>query len=140
MENRLLSTTGMNGFLIAAGTLSALQLFGHVTAGAQMFLRPMLEASFEVTAKRTQLALFHFVASLLLLSAISLVLFGVRPSWLVDSARPLVVFIAAQNVLCGAVMMGVAATSGIEHGIRKMFGWAFHFAIAALASAGALSA
>jgi hypothetical protein len=124
----------MNGYLIAAGLVSAFQFLGHVTAGARLFLQPMLGASFDVTSKRTHFALFHYVGSLIFLSSAALLYLGWEPQ--AEGARPLVAFLAAQNAVSGIIMILVAATSGIEGGVRKMFGWAFHFLIAALAIAG----
>jgi hypothetical protein len=127
----------MNGFLIAAGAVSTFQFLGHVTAGAKLFLRPMLEAQFDLASKKTHHALFHYVSSLIFLSSGVLLYFGFNGLNVSSNGSSLLIaFTAAQNAVSGIVMITTAATSGIDKGVQKMFGWAFHFAIAALSFVG----
>jgi hypothetical protein len=122
----------MNWFLILAGIFSVFTVIGHFTMGSKLYLQPMLAAEFDAVPKKVMHSVFHYVSVYLILSALALLAagFGLLS---VDSSIVLVRFIALNYGLFAGWQILIAATSGIEKGVFKLFQWVFFIMIAVFA-------
>jgi hypothetical protein len=112
----------MNWPVFIAGAGAVFITLGHFVFGSKMYLKPMLQASFDDLPKKVNHCVFHYLSVYLVLSAIFLLLAGTgytdQPdSWLVK-------FISINYGLFSVVQIIIAATSGIQGAIFKMFQWA----------------
>ena len=127
----------MNWFIIVSGLVCAFTTIGHFAVGSKEFLGPMLEASFDPVPKKVMHCVFHYVSAFLILSSISLlgIGFGVVEG---DGTALLVRFIAVNYAFFAVWQIALAATSGIQGGIFKLFQWIFFTLIAVFGIIGTL--
>lgn len=126
----------MNIWVTLAGVFALSTTIGHFTMGSKEYLKPMLEADFNIVSKKVMHSVFHYVSVFLILSAIALI--GVGTGILSFEGSALLVRFIALNYAAFAVwQIGIAVTSGIPKGIFKMFQWVFFVLIAAFAFLGA---
>ncbi|CAB1071998.1 hypothetical protein JY97_02360 [Alkalispirochaeta odontotermitis] len=127
----------MNWPILIAGIGAVFITVGHFTAGSKMYLKPMLQASFDDVAKKVNHCVFHYVSVYLVVSAIFLLLIGSGYSNQVDNSW-LVKFIAINYGLFAAVQIVIAATSGIQKAVFKMFQWTLFLFVAVFAWLGTI--
>lgn len=127
----------MNWFIIISGVVCTLTTIGHFAVGSREFLAPMLAASIEPVPKKVMHCVFHYVSTFLVLSAIFLlgIGFGVITS---EGTSLLVRFISINYAVFAVWQIVIAATSGIQNGVFKLFQWIFFIIIALTAWLGAL--
>ena len=126
----------MNWMLLVAGFIAVFVNFGHLTIGNKMFLKPMLDADFDLVAKKTMHCVFHYVSVFLLLSAAVLILTGLNIN-LGDNVKLLIWFISANYFLFSVWQIIIAMTSGIPKVMTKLFQWVLFISIAVLSFFGA---
>ncbi len=122
----------MNGPIFIAGIAAAFCTLGHFTVGRKQYLLPMLAATFDDVAKKVNQCVFHYVSVFLVLSAAALLAIGsgaALPAGTAGLAR----FIALNYALFAVVQIIIAATSGIQGAIFKMFQWTIFMFIAVFA-------
>lgn len=127
----------MNWPILIAGIGAVFITVGHFTAGSKMYLKPMLQASFDDVAKKVNHCVFHYVSVYLVVYAIFLLLIGSGYSNQVDNSW-LVKFIAINYGLFAAVQIVIAATSGIQKAVFKMFQWTLFLFVAVFAWLGTI--
>ena len=120
----------MNGLIIAAGAFALFTTVGHFAVGTKLYLKPMLEASFDEISRKVMHCVFHYVSTFLILSTLALLLVGFGR--LADGGL-VAKFIAVNYAVFAIWQIILASTSGISGGIMKMFQWIFFVDIAALA-------
>ena len=122
----------MNWLILIAGVVCAMTTIGHFTVGSRDFLAPMLAAPIEPVPKKVMHSVFHYVSVFLILSSVFLLGIG---SGLIRSegASLLVRFIAVNYAGFAVWQLAIAATSGINNGIFKLFQWIFFVIIAVTA-------
>jgi hypothetical protein len=126
----------MNWLVIVAGLTGAATTLGHFTVGSKQFCAPMLDASFDPVPKKVMHCVFHYVSAYLILSTIALL--GIGFGHIAgDGTSLLVRFIAVNYAVFAVWQIALAATSGIEKGIFKLFQWVFFTIIAVTAWLGA---
>ena len=125
----------MNGPILIAGVGAVLITLGHFVVGSKLYLKPMLLASFDDVPKKVNLCVFHYVSAFLVLSAIFLLLVGTGYSNQTDASW-LVRFISLNYGLFAVVQIIIAATSGIQNAIFKMFQWTLFTFVAVFAWVG----
>ena len=128
----------MNWPIFIAGVGAVFITVGHFTAGSKLYLQPMLQASFDDLPKKVNHCVFHYVSVYLVLSAIYLLLIGTGYHSGADNAW-LVKFIALNYGLFALVQVVVAATSGIQNAIFKMFQWLLFIFVAVFAWVGTIT-
>jgi len=135
LEIRDKEETWMNVILVLAGAVALLTTAGHFTAGAKMYLKPLLKSDIEPVAKKVLHCVFHYVSTFLILSSLALLMLGFMN---VSGAagRLLAVFIGLNYTLFAVWQLVLIKQSGIERGPLKMFQWIFFVIIAALAFLG----
>jgi hypothetical protein len=112
----------MNWPIFIAGVGAVCITLGHFAIGSKRYLKPMLKASFDDVPKKVNHCVFHYVSVFLVLSAIFLLLAGAGYTSQTDT-NWLVKFISLNYGLFTVVQVIVAATSGIQNAIFKMFQW-----------------
>jgi hypothetical protein len=125
----------MNLPIFAAGLGAVFITAGHFAMGSKLYLRPMLRASFEDLPKKINHCVFHYVSVYLVLSAIFLLLVGTGYANPTETAW-LVKFIALNYGFFAIVQIIIAATSGIQNAIFKMFQWTLFVFVAVFAWVG----
>jgi len=75
----------MNWPILIAGIGAVFITVGHLTAGSKMYLKPMLQASFDDVAKKVNHCVFHYVSVYLVVSAVFLLLIGIGYNNQVDN-------------------------------------------------------
>ncbi len=125
----------MNGLLIASGLVAAFMLVGHSTIGRKQFFLPMLEATFDPTAKRVMEFVWHMSTATLVLPPIVLLYAGITAAD-APALQYLVVYIAVQFAAWGAIHLLLTTTSGLPGAVYKMFQWALFLIVGGLAWAG----
>ena len=63
----------MNVLLLVSGGLATVMVLGHSTLGRKQFFLPMLEASFDATAKRIMAFVWHMATVTLVVAAAALI-------------------------------------------------------------------
>ena len=126
----------MNWPIFIAGLAAAFCTLGHFTVGRKHYLIPMLSASFDDVAKKVNHCVFHYVSVFLVLSAACLLLMGTGMGFSGDSAV-LAQFIAIHYAVFASAQIIIAATSGIQNAIVKMFQWMIFVFIAVFTWIGA---
>ncbi len=122
----------MNWFVISAGIFSAFTVIGHFTMGSKEYLKPMLAAEFDQVPKKVMHSVFHYVSTFLILATLALLAVGF--GYLADGSPSLLVrFIALNYAFFATWQIVIAATSGIENGVFKLFQWVFFVIIAVMA-------
>lgn len=124
----------MNGLIIAAGAFALFTTVGHFAVGTKLYLKPMLDASFDELSRKVMHCVFHYVSTFLILSTAALLLVGFGK---IADGGVVTEFIAVNYAAFAVWQIILAATSGISGGIIKMFQWIFFVAIAVLAWIGA---
>ena len=126
----------MNWLIIIAGLVAAFTTIGHFLIGTKMYLKPMLEASFDPVPKRVMHSVFHYVSTFQITSTLALLAIGF--GFLADAQPSLLVrFIALNYAIFAIWQIALAATSKIPRAILKMFQWVFFVLIAVFAWLGA---
>lgn len=126
----------MNWPIFISGLAAVSCTLGHFTVGRKQYLLPMLAASFDDVAKKVNHCVFHYVSAFLVLSAVCLVMIGAGLTSNTDTDL-LVKFIAIHYAVFAVSQIIIAATSGIQNAILKMFQWTFFVLIAVFAWVGA---
>ncbi len=126
----------MNWPIFISGLAAVFCTLSHFTVGSKHYLQPMLAASFDDVAKKVCHCFFHYVSVFLVLSAVCLVLAGAGVTFTADTAL-VVRFIAIHYAVFAAVQIIIAATSGIQKAVFKMFQWTIFVFIAVFAWMGA---
>ncbi len=129
----------MNNFLIASGVVAAFMLVGHSTMGRKQFFLPMLEATFDPTAKRVMEFVWHMSTATLVLPPVVLLYAGFNAAE-APALHYLVAYIAVQFAAWGAIHLLLTTTSGLPGAVYKMFQWVLFLAVGGLAWAGTTSA
>jgi hypothetical protein len=124
----------MNIYTLIAGLLAAFATIGHLTIGKKQFLNPMLAADFDVLPKKVIHSVFHYITVFLLLSALMLIVIGVRGSSCMFDPTLLLVFIGANYFLFAVFQIIIAVAAKIS--LLKMFQWIFWLLIAVFAIGG----
>jgi hypothetical protein len=126
----------MNWLVFSAGIFSAFTLIGHFTMGSKEYLKPMLAAEFNQVPKKVMHSVFHYISAFLILATLALL--AAAFGYLSDGSPSLLVrFIALNYAFFAIWQIAIAATSGIEKGVFKLFQWVFFVIIAVLAWSGA---
>jgi len=125
----------MNWPIFIAGVGAVFITLGHFAVGSKLYLKPMLGASFDDVPKKVNHCVFHYVSVFLVLSAIFLLLVGTGYNNQTDTAR-LIKFISLNYGFFAAVQVIIAATSGIQNAIFKMFQWTLFTFVAVFAWVG----
>ena len=126
----------MNVLLLISGGLAAVMVLGHATIGRKQFFLPMLDVSFDATAKRIMSFVWHMSTATLVAAAAALLYAGLAPG---DGAAggPLAFYVAAQFLAYGAVHLFLVSTSKLPGAVYKQFQWSLFFAVGLTAWAGA---
>ncbi len=125
----------MNWPIFIAGVGAVCITLGHFTAGSKLYLKPMLQSSFDDLPKKVNHCIFHYVSVYLMLSALFLLLIGIGYNNQADNSW-LVKFIAVNYGFFAVVQIVTAATSGIPNAIFKMFQWILFVFVAVFAWVG----
>lgn len=125
----------MNWPIFIAGVGAVFITLGHFAIGSKLYLKPMLQASFDELPKKINHCVFHYVSAFLVLSAIFLLLVGAGYTNQTDTTW-LVKFISINYGLFTVVQIVIAATSGIQNAIFKMFQWTLFVFVAVFAWVG----
>ena len=125
----------MNWPIFIAGVGAVFITLGHFTAGSKLYLQPMLKASFDDLPKKVNHCVFHYVSAYLVLSALFLLLIGIGYINQADNSW-LIKFIALNYGFFAVVQIVMAATSGIQNAIFKMFQWMLFVFVAVFAWVG----
>ena len=126
----------MNWLVLVSGLFAAFTTVGHFAMGGKLYLRPMLDASFDEVAKKVMHSVFHYVSTDLVLSAIVLLAAGLGLDFGLDLTL-VVKFIAVHYVICAIAQITIALTSKIPNGLFKMSQWTSFVLIALFAWFGA---
>jgi hypothetical protein len=126
----------MNWPILISGLAAVFCTLGHFTVGRKQYLKPMLAATFDDVAKKVNHCVFHYVSAFLVLSAVCLVLIGTGFTVNADTSL-LVKFISIHYAVFAVTQIIIAATSGVQNAIFKMFQWTFFVFIAVFAWIGA---
>ena len=125
----------MNWPIFIAGVGAIFITLGHFAVGSKLYLKPLLQASMDDVPKKVNHCVFHYVSVFLVLSAIFLLLVGTGytnqtgTSWLIK-------FISLNYGFFAVVQILIAATSGIQNAIFKMFQWILFTFVAVFAWVG----
>lgn len=122
----------MNWPIFIAGVGAVFITLGHFAVGSKLYLKPMLQASFDDVPKKVNHCVFHYVSVFLVLSAIFLLLVGTGYANQTGTAW-LIKFISLNYAFFAAVQVIIAATSGIQNAIFKMFQWTLFTFVAVFA-------
>jgi hypothetical protein len=122
----------MNWPILISGLAAVFCTLGHFTVGRKQYLKPMLAASFDDVAKKVNHCVFHYVSAFLVLSAVCLVLIGAGLTFNTDTSL-LVKFISIHYAVFALTQIIIAATSGIQNAVLKMFQWTIFVFIAVFA-------
>ena len=125
----------MNWPIFIAGIGAVMITLGHFAVGSKLYLRPMLQASFDDLPKKVNHCVFHYISAYLVLSAVFLLLVGTGYTNPADTSW-LVKFISLNYGLFTVVQIVIAATSGIKNAILKMFQWTLFSFVAVFAWVG----
>jgi len=128
----------MNELIILSGIFALSTTLGHFTVGKKQFLLPMLEADFDLVAKKVMHSVFHYVSVFLILSSVLLLLTGMGA--IQGGEAKLAVQFVALNYFAFAVwQLVIAIGSGIPKGPFKLFQWVFFILISTTALLGSTS-
>jgi hypothetical protein len=125
----------MNWPIFIAGVGAVFITLGHFTAGSKLYLKPMLQASFDDVPKKVNHCVFHYISVYLVLSTIFLLLIGIGYNNQADNSW-LLKFISINYGFFAVVQIVIAATSGIQNAIFKMFQWMLFAFVAVFAWVG----
>ncbi len=125
----------MNWPIFIAGVGAGFITLGHFAVGSKQYLKPMLQASFDEVPKKINHCVFHYISVYLVLSTIFLLLTGIGYFSQADNSW-LVKFISINYGFFAVVQIVIAATSGIQNAIFKMFQWMLFAFVAAFAWVG----
>ncbi len=125
----------MNTYLVISGLLAAFILVGHSTIGRKQFFLPMLESTFDATAKRIMEFVWHMSTASLVFPPVVLLYVGITGTGELAWSY-LIAYLALQFGVWGAVHLAVITTSGLPGALYKLFQWALFLAVAGFAWAG----
>ena len=125
----------MNWAIFVAGLGSGFITLGHFVVGSKQYLKPMLQASFDDVPKRVNHCVFHYISAFLVLSTIFLLLVGAGYNHQGDTSW-LIKFISMNYALFAIIQIVIAATSGIQNAIFKLFQWTLFAFVAVFAWVG----
>ncbi len=125
----------MNWPIFIAGLGAGFITLGHFAVGSKQYLKPMLQASFDDVPKKINHCVFHYISAFLVLSAIFLLLVGAGYNNNADTSW-LVKFISINYGFFAVIQIIIAATSGIQNAIFKMFQWTLFAFVAVFAWVG----
>lgn len=129
----------MNTYAIIAGIIALFASIGHLTVGKKQFLRPMLDASFDVLAKKVMHTVFHYITVFLFLTAYILLMPGIRGENCAIDPTPVFGFLGMNYLLFAVAQIIIALRAKIS--LIKMFQWIFWILISVFSflAAGAIS-
>jgi hypothetical protein len=125
----------MNLYVFIAGILALFTTIGHFTMGSKMYLKPMLNAEFDVIPKKVMQSVFHYVSVFLITSSVSLLAYGFGVSAF-QGEELLIKFISFNYAAFAIWQIIIALTSGIPKSITKLFQWVIFILIAIFSLAG----
>ena len=128
----------MNWPIFIAGVCAVFITLGHFAVGSKLYLKPMLKASFDDVPKKVNHCVFHYVSVFLVLSAIFLLLVGAGYTNQTDTSW-LIKYISLNFGFFAVVQVVIAATSGIQNAIFKMFQWLLFIFVAVFAWVGTIT-
>ena len=112
----------MNGFTLIAGILAGFTVIGHFTMGNKSYLKPMLNADFDIIAKKVMHSVFHYISVFLTASSLVLLNEGLGLK-IIEIPTLLLHFIAVNYAGFALVQIAIALTSKVQNGVFKMFQW-----------------
>lgn len=121
----------MDIFTFIAGVLASFVVIGHFIMGVKVYLKPMLEAEFNQIPKATMQSVFHYISVFLILSALALVVSGLKASNL-EGTELLVKFIGVNYILFALVQIFYSIKNGVKNPLIKMFQWTMFLPIGIL--------
>ncbi len=124
----------MNVTVFIAGIIALFATIGHFTMGRKQFLKPMLNAEFDLVAKKVMHSVFHYVSVFLILSAFFLTMIGARGANCVIDPFILLFFLGASYVLMAVWQVIIALLAKVS--LLKMFQWMIWLVIGVLIFAG----
>ena len=107
-------------------------LVGHSTIGRRQFFQPMLDATFDSTAKRTMEFVWHMSTVSLVLPPIVLLYAGITTTD-TQAQHYIVIYLALQFAAWGVDHLPLTTTSGLPGEIYKMFQWVLFLTVGGLA-------
>ena len=110
----------MNYWLLSAGIGTALTALLHIFGGGREVLTPMIQAEFDVVAKRTHHVCWHMVTLDLVLSALALILLGAGA---IHSSPWLSRFIALHFMGYGLLFVTIALATRVPQGLIRLGQW-----------------
>lgn len=119
----------MNGLIFIAGIFAGVTTIGHFTMGIKSYLKPMLDAEFDIISKKVMHCVFHYVSVYLILSSLVLLSAGIGLKNVVFPTL-LLKFIAINYIAFALFQISIALTSKIQKSLFKMFQWTFFILIA----------
>lgn len=128
----------MNILLISAGIFTLFTMIGHLAVGQKLFLYPMLQADFSLSAKKVMHSAFNYLSVFLILSSIGLFAsgFGLLSA---EGAKPISLFIAFNYLFFAIWQIIIALKSGLKKPLLKLFQWMLFFIISAFTIGGVLT-
>ena len=126
----------MNWLIFISGLFAGFCTLGHFAVGSKQYLKPMLQSSFDEVAKKVMHCVFHYVSVFLVLSTVVLLAVGLGYGF-GQNSTVLVKFIAINFALFAVSQIIIAASSGIQNAVFKMFQWIIFILIAVPAWIGA---
>lgn len=120
----------MNFYAVLAGVIALFAFVGHITIGRKMFLHPMMEAGFDALPKKVMLTVFHYVSIFQFLSALMLIMPGIRGASCNVDPTPLFGFIGLNYLVFAIGQVIIALRARIS--LLKMFQWIFWILIGTL--------
>ena len=122
----------INWYLFFSGAIATVITIGHFTLGHKLYLKPMLGAQFDDSARHMMHAVFHYISIFFILSSLML-LAGSLGCPLMFCESFLVKFICLNYLLFAMVELVIALTSGVKTAPIKMFQWILFIAVALFA-------
>ena len=126
----------MNWLALVSGLFALIAVIGHFTMGIKLFLKPMMDATFDEVPKKTMQTVFHYVSIFQAVSAVALILVGFGVSFNLDSIL-MIRFIALNYSLFAVALLFIALTSNMPSPLTKLSQWTFWIIIAVLSWVGA---
>lgn len=127
----------MNIYLLIAGLVAAMTVFGHFTYGRTHYLLPMKTADFDPIAKAAMHCVFHYVSVFLVLSTLILLCSAFEAISQMQSFG-ILLFIALNFGLFAIWQLYIGFMSELEASFRQLFQWLFFALVAGFTLAGTL--
>lgn len=128
----------MNYFIFISALIAFVAVIGHLTMGRKDYLVPVLDSDIDIVPKKVMQSLFHYMTVFLVLSTIILLAGSHHSCPMYDYVHNMIRFIGIVYAFFAVSHFIIAATSGIQGGVLKLFQWLFWALIAAFAILGTL--